>query len=584
MLTDAPFTPWRDDSFLEQESLYALWNKVSWFAAVRPVALLRACRSAGKVASASPKVIDYASPQKWVRYTENCAALPLVHGHKVDDLVRRIDTVTREEVAAAWAAPSLRICDTCIADGIHLRIHQHLAVSYCPLHSKLLRDTCSSCGAALRYCSEKNKAFRCAACGNSLLAGDMIRFALSLEDRRVFAKIHEEACRWLRYLESGIYREHLGYQVIGPSDDWMPYLDVRSLLLEALARAFPQRPSWLARPAAPVGGVSLASVRARTSVVPKSFALGAAVSESIANRLDPPASAGSVASGPRMEREDRLLIAHYQQALQRVANQFHRVIADAHQTCLNVPLLIESGDREDGTFDFAIFSCCPVALGYWLWRKRSGAFFIELVNYGLPGFRRHGLLGVEWKDDLLLYSAERSHLHACLRAANEMTSAWRSARKGAAGLCLDMLAYWRTSRVRTSSAKSDQHYFDLSSRELTFVRVDATTLLKQAGCPGLEPYYRYLRRKLRSVVTYNPRTIQMEAMSMEDQWQARASEQVERLQPMECDWIFYGALVKPQRRFWTHEARHAKACVVDMKISPFEVVQRAVNGRPPAST
>ncbi|AHX16261.1 hypothetical protein CH75_08930 [Dyella jiangningensis] len=206
-----------------------------------------------------------------------------------------------------------------------------------------------------------------------------------------------------------------------------------------------------------------------------------------------------------------------------------------------------------------------------------------MVHYGHPSLRGAGLKNIDGWDDLFLYSIERSHLHTCLLAANAITSIWRGTEGAAAALCLEMLTYWSSSWLYMSSDKGERLFLEPSRRELTFVRVDATHVMKQTVCSGLEPYYRALRRKLRSVSTYNPRTLELETLNMEDQLRARASEEIDHLPPMEYDWIFYDAAGPSQMRLWQCEARRARACMADMKTDPFEFVQRGINSRSAAS-
>src|SRR6185312_13144746 len=387
-----PFAPWRDDAFLAQESVYSLWNKISWFGCQKPTALLHACRRDGGRPFNSPTSMDFVRPEKWLRYIVNTSVLPMVLGESALNFIGHIHRTMAEEVPLEWESKVLRICRTCIADGMHFRIHQHLAVSLCPLHGEPLVEACESCGVKLLNGPGKHQAFCCAMCGQSFLPKGEIRCDISAKERAEVAEILGNVVLWLRSHVHCAYRGHVGNTAYGPLKFSEGPFDSRCLLLDALSNVYPARPSWLARPDRPSVGTSLAKVASPDSSLRRSMHKGrsAFLPPLISSATPDPTRLVRRVTSPQIDR--KFATAHFQQALRRVAACFARRCEGTHRTCLSVPLLLTGvGNLSGKDIDHELFNCCPVAIGFWLWRVRGGAYFSDVASRPSPSFHGEGL-------------------------------------------------------------------------------------------------------------------------------------------------------------------------------------------------
>lgn len=578
----APFAPWRDDAFLAQESVYSLWNKISWFAGVGPTRLLHACRGDGVRTFSSPTSMNFVRPKKWLTYIVDSAVLPQVLGESVFKFIEHIHTTMEEEVPLEWESESLRICRMCIADGVHLRIHQHQAVNLCPLHDEPLFGTCGSCGAELQNGAGKQQAFCCGACGQSLLSKGEIRFGITAKERAEVAEILDNVVLWLRSHVHCVYRGHVGNTAYGPLSFSEGPFDSRRLLLDALADANPARPSWVARPVRQFVGTSIARVAFRDSSLRRSIRKGGSA-------FLPPMRGSAALDRTRLAREvtslqiDRkFATAHFQQALRRVAACFIRRCGDTHRTCLNVPLLLTGVGRLSGNdIDPELFNCCPVAIGFWIWRVRSGDYFSHRVTDPFPSFHGEGLRDLDGISDLLLYALERSHLHACVIAADELTSAYRAMDVNLDSVCwcCEQLRRWMWPEPFQSAEDLERQYLEAGDRSLPFVRVDASHVIGRMGCPGLDPVYRTVRRGHGAMPVYNRRTARIEFRDLKVSVTEFVDDVCKCPQPFGYDWIFFRNTERPWIRLSTFASRRARSLVSDMGIELLNCVDRAIELR-----
>ena len=593
MTLDMPpsFAPWRDDAFLPQESTYALWNKISWFSTLKPKATLSLYAKFKVDVTNTAKRARGGKAAKTAnaaRKFDNAELLPHVLGRNLVEVERDLQDVTWEETPNPWRAIPLRICGSCIADGIHLRIHQHLAVARCPLHDEPLRDTCDACGRQLTSPPGDRRAFCCQSCGHCLLADDMIRFDFDGEFREWVANAHAEVMQWLQYLECGIYRGHLSQ---GRHEAWghdLTHIDGRSLAMEAVGQSCSQLPSWMTRPTRQLKHVSVVSIRSGASPLTNAFEKNAVMDARFARRLNllsaPPVRWGEKS----LSKEHRTLAVHYQQALRRVASVFLRSTGGSHPRCMDTPRLIdrESFDGRHHLFDFEMLSCCPIGLGFWFWRERSGAFFSNLLcdlEEPLVGVTPESLGS---SMDLIFYALERSHLHACVVAAAELVSTWGASQGNPriAKACMDMMWHWETGARYVRQDQLERLYFDPTGLGMTFVRVDAIQLTRHTRCPGHEPFYRSVRQKLGRSYVPNSRTFEIETKDLEDHWQERANELIGSLRPMKYDWVFFSQQKGFQAKHRDRAVRSAEAMADELKIKPYECVDRAINHRAAALT
>ncbi|MDG2538728.1 hypothetical protein P5Y53_13720 [Dyella jiangningensis] len=588
MHADAPpFVPWRDDAFLEQESSYALWNKVAWFSALPTLAIMRhywklKADIATRAKKGGQNLVD-----KRVALVGHHELVPCILGDNILNADRKIGEAMREEVPALWESDALRFCRSCILSGIHLRIHLHLAVSRCPLHDEALCDTCDSCGKRLSSAPGDHQAFRCGACGHGFLSNDMVQFGFTRQFRERVSDAHASVLQWLRYLECGIYREHLGESGRWDLGHALAHIDGRSLLLNAVHKSFSKLPAWMAQPEVRVENASIACIGLKEVRLAEAFRKCTPIGARFAKRMNHLIPRSMVMRGGPVTGDGRTQVAHYRQALRRVASHFLRTAGGSHPQCIDTPLLLdrERHDERRIYIDFELLNCCPIALGFWLWRMRSGTFFSSLV-YGFDG----PLVGVTVETmggsmDLLFYAIERSHLHACVIAANEMLSIYRSKYRmpGVTALCLATLDGWKYGARHILKEELERLYFDPNEQELTFIRMDAMQLMQLVRCPGLEPFYRSVRQKLSATPTFNPKTLEYEDINVKSCWQGRANELISNLRPMDYDWVFFDSWQSSQTRLYHSDIRHARGTAAELKITPFECVDRAINRRADAS-
>lgn len=541
------FVPWRDDALLGEESVYALWNKISWFSAVAPTSLVRCCRWPTKRAQIGPREITYEQPGRWTGYLENPDMLPRIHGRNARDAIDALHELARKEVPGTWASDRLRICEECITEGVHLRIHQHLAVGSCPLHGHLLRSTCKACGAFLPYASVDQKAFCCQVCGSCLLNGGDIRFDIPDEYRSKLARLDREVHQWLRPLSAGTRQEHLRGSAGGELDHPLANADERSFLLTALRSSSAQTPPWLTVPASLDGDFSIAAIRPEETSLIKSFRRAERM-EQWSLREDAQCEEHRQARHNGQEKiKGRVITARYRQAFIRVTSNFLNHIRTDHSQCLDTPYLIAGEWDDDYLFNYEILDCCPIALGFWLWRKRVGMHFTNMA-YMRPDqyFHNAGITSVGGCLDLLLYALGRSDLHACVLVAHQCSEHWKTTRDEAPSL--RMLNQWRRGKTQLETRKSEWLDFGPYQSGVTFVRTDATRLIKRTVCSGREPYYKSLRRKLRSVPYVNRRKMKVEYLNMEHTWEEQAYAQVDPFEPMNNDWVFLKDKQCPPRR------------------------------------
>lgn len=572
------FVPWRDDALLDEESVYALWNKISWFSAVAPTSLVRGCRFPTSRTQIGPREVTYEHPGRWTEYLENAVMLPRIRGRNARDAIDALYELARKEVPSIWASDRLRICEECISEGVHLRIHQHLAVGRCPLHGHLLRSTCKTCGASLPYASTDQKAFCCQACGSCLLNGGDIRFDISHKYRLGLARLDSEARQWLRPLSAGMNREHLVGIAGGGLDHPLSNVDVRSLLLTALRSSSAQTPPWLTAPTSLDGDFSIAAMRPEETSLIKSFQRAKCIGEWNLREGSQHREHRKTLHNKQEEIKERAITARYRQALMRVTANFLKRICPYHTQCLDTPYLVVGEWDEDYPYNYEVMGCCPIALGFWLWRKRAARHFSSMA-YLRPDeyFHDIGITRVGGSLDLLFYALGRSDLHACILVAHQCSEHWRTT--GDEYSSLSALNEWRKRKASLGAWVSSYLDFGSGLHELTFLRIDVSRLIERPLCPGREPYYRSLRRKLREFRYVNRTSLRIEYLDLENTWESEALEQADPFRPMNDDWVFLKADQFPLRHGGGRLAHFARVELTHGNENHFACVNSAINLR-----
>lgn len=569
------FTPWRDDALLAEESIYALWSKISWFSVVAPTKLVRACRT-GPGHRAAPSEIVYSDPSKWLDYLENGLMLPRIGGEPAQDVMATLARCTHTEIPWDWAAEVLRTCEACIAEGIHLRVHQHLAVSHCPLHGHVLRSACDACGKTRPYTSKRQRAFCCEVCGYCWLTGGEIRFGFSEQFRTKLGTLCKGVHEWLRPLGAGVHRAL--FDSLRPRDLGrdVSFPDGHSMLLAGIRNSSSQIPPWILDPALSEGEISIASVLPYGMSLRRSITRAQAVDRWV---LRERALMQEVTAPSEQKKSgSHSLATRYHQAFKRVTANFLHAIRDSHSECLDTPNLISPSYRCQDGFKQDILSCCPVALGFWLWRKRGGMYFTDLVARADSYLHEAGLTHVSGSLDLLFYSLERSDLHACVLVAQACSSL--ALETGSATLACARLEQWHNGRRYFFQAKPVWLDFEAGGNGMTFVRVDASRFMAQVTCPGLEPFHESLRHRLRATPLFDYSTMTTIYVNIEEIWPQRAAEKIALLEPLEGDWIFFHSPKRaPDMRRDRFETCRAINNLSDSKHNLYQCVDSAIELR-----
>lgn len=506
------FVPWRDDVLLPDESVYAAWSKIAWFVAIPPAKLVRLCRATDKPwTPLAPARIRYGAPREWTGYLEKDALLPRLGGRPVRDALEDLDLLSQREVTKPWRSEVLRVCDECIHFGIHLRIHQHLAVARCPIHNTPMRSRCRSCDAVLGYeVRYAVPAFACEQCGGSLLnGGDPRPRPENWLGARAEAQI-EDAKEWLMSLDTefsyacGIGRLQL------PHDHQLRVASGASVYAGAALNAALNPPRWAQ--SYDVAGVKVGLRHFQLS--------GSEMAHT------PPLSQGGISDSPGSDVHGmgwhEVGFVNRQRALRRVTSAFLRAHRRHHTECLDIPLHIFGGaDVLKDPHRHELFDCCPVAVGFWIWRMLSE----RSLGLSLP--RSH-----ERQIDRLLYCLERSRLHFMILVAQLCST---NALGGHHDESLEVIeALFRDCREPWSAVNHRPRLYGSRDKYLTYVHLDATALIEKAVCSGAAPYIRSLKRRLRDMVSVRPPYY----IDLESEWERHQLKPGEPFTEMKGDWVF----------------------------------------------
>lgn len=538
------FIPWCDGVFLDEESIYALWNKIAWFHGISPVRLARLARLLPKAAVA-PKQISYRRAENWIPYLADSAILPRVRDDSARGALVKLHDLSCYEVPDGWSANALRICERCMAQGIHLRIHQHLAVARCPIHDSELRTTCPTCELPLSYTSTTEMAFTCNACRHCFLAKGDIRLGFTNWERAYIKNLCNEVLGWLRPLNADVHR-NCDERSLASVDHALVRTGGRPFLLAAIRNSSAQPPTWLMTPESMDGEIRIASIHpyevARVEAMRKAHLVERwSVCKGSQNQ-----HGGWILSPPDCKRRQKEIskdaldsLNHcYHLAFRRVTAIFLKTAKQLGHDCLESPALITPDeDSLDEAKENDLLGCCPLALGFYLWRKWSRAFYWRSLGMQDSFFRQAGLTEAAENLDLLFYSLERSNLHASIMAAHECSRRWRE--NGAVADLSWTLWPYGGGWVFHQNPRSEWLDFEGDGQALTFIRVDATQLIHRVTCPGMTPLHESVRRTFRNIKIFNTRALKMETLNKEDLWEEVVKARMAKLKPMEEDVVFF---------------------------------------------
>ncbi|KRD79739.1 hypothetical protein ASE43_02230 [Lysobacter sp. Root983] len=356
-------------------------SKVVWFQGLTPPQYVNACSSGHRVAA-----VNWEEPEHWLHRLCNPSLMPNVQGMSLKTWIAQAQALESRDLPGDWRSSLLRVCPRCLAAGIHLRVHQHLALTTCHLHGIALRTICHHCRWPLsKQFLGRTPAFCCATCCKPLTAGDVFGQPRPPSQRHKVADATARLMPSLRILE----------RFMAPSEEGdSPWgLRVDAVCIEAEQNRLHH------------------AVRRR---------LGPQ-----AQVTTEPAPAGAV-PGPAGEECESF--EEYRAAAAHVARWFLRTRGPVHSRCLDGPYVLmgENLTRPWVGHD-RFLRCCPVAIGFWCWRQTLG---LGIERYAA---RTDPPMSIDRTVVLALYKALKSHLQYCLYVAQEVTSQrasqWQQSRR-----------------------------------------------------------------------------------------------------------------------------------------------------------
>lgn len=176
-------------------------------------------------------------------------------------------------------------------------------------------------------------------------------------------------------------------------------------------------------------------------------------------------------------------------SLRRVTSMFLRRTSSSHSQCLDTPAATYALYGTSHKLHDELLQCCPVALGFWLWRKAASKdpFFRRVLL--LPNLRLADI-------DRILFATSRSHLHYCIYAACRMAIRTTQRRREGDSALLEAIGKdsdWIPLMTNIN------RYLPCTFSEsgwLDHLRVSVDDLIRTVKCPGARPF-------LRSLVRYN---------------------------------------------------------------------------------
>lgn len=451
-MTSKRIVPWRDDCLLPEESLYSVISKIAWFQAMPPLRYLSTIlgRSYAEGLVLGPN-------EKWLSNIRDHHMAPDVGGLPFADGIAEWLLTEKVDTPIAWRSRSLRVCDHCLADGVHLRIHQDLAVHKCPLHMEPLHSTCGHCFGHLTLSyARRTEAFCCPRCSAPLTAGHVFGMPRPETQRQAVQTA-------VRAVRSSVLKVR---KIIGPHVDSVlrpsssgSCANMSHLRLDSVCAQAGVHPA-LRRLHIPKVELKTESVKFRTAD-------------------DRAAHPGGLIEACSM--------AEFQLAMSCIVRWFVKAKGRSHGQCLDSPLRMFGPDFGLSIRNAQdILGCCPVATGFWLWRlsncRQLERYLRQPPSEDAP-IRRHRLL--------ILYKALKSHLHYCLHVAQRMLHTDLRHLD-------DQLRVQALHRVWAMSVE-DLQFSTLRSVSSTLVRYEMQWRWMDVPCDGFVAYATRLRRQCQEV-------------------------------------------------------------------------------------
>lgn len=506
---------------MPEESDYAVLNKAAWFVALPPVIFARRCRSAatGK-ASAYPQFLNLCGNRSNSRYFAGSNLAPAINGKPFSDYLIEVEMATEKEIPPLQRASCLRYCALCIREGIHLRLHQHLAIATCLIHNQPLASDCQRCRKLLSTTLISGQSsFSCEHCNESLIKNDRMAISHACGTRESAKSASEQFLAWRRKSIDWVDVECGAHHIKLPERHPLQQLTTRALVWEAACRASPP-PGFIKRVPFPGVGIGIRCLDLRS---------GRKGSASTAAHF-------SQAEIQPFRHDERRYVDRYGLALRRVTTVFLRRYRRKHNNCLDGPYRMFGRRYDDETsHPEELLNCCPVAIGFWLWRLQASKDFIFEV------LRTHLDVNNCGNMDLLFYGLARSHLHRLIYSAWQCVTGRGSGASTSQLALADLLHFGGY----TAQRLKDEMGLDTSAY---YMRFDASSAIDRMACRGNRGYVERLRRQLRAVTVYG-RKFPFPVIDLEHTWEERQAVQEYPFAHMKHDGVFVSSKHKEQREW-----------------------------------
>ena len=186
------YLPWADDALVRGESLYAVLNKLAWFAGRGPLQLIRDLKATvAKPSPTSPQYIDFVSTAEIWKGVATLPQMPLIHGLRLGEYIDKGRFDSAHGYNRCRSHNALRYCQACMSAGMHFDVTQLEFIEHCPHHKTRIISHCSACGSTTPYsCIPGQDAFSCESCKGSFLSNGLTDLRANLRDRRKIAQEH----------------------------------------------------------------------------------------------------------------------------------------------------------------------------------------------------------------------------------------------------------------------------------------------------------------------------------------------------------------------------------------------------------
>ena len=378
------FVPWRDDCILPEESMYSIFSKVAWFQTLPPAKYWRDCRL--PIRRGYPVLaLDLSENQGWTAWLNNEPIMPRVQGCQLRVWMNHLAAQQAQEIPYYWRSWDLRVCDRCLNEGVHLRLHQHMGLSRCHVHGTLLRHLCKHCGKSLQLLyGTKTEAFCCSHCTKPLAPQSVFGQPRREAQRQRVEQATEQVRLPLRALEQ------LGNHIDARCAFGLLWaMSMKCVLLECIHLHIPAHPA-LRRWRWPNAAITTEALAAGQPTQPS------------------PEVTAAFERGTSLE----LQIAACQ-----VARWFLLTKGEQHTQCLDVPTgMFGASFSAKVERPEDLLTCCPVAVGFWFWRLSFG----QDINVSATDRQDFMDSKPNHRLVLILYKALKSHLQYCLYVAMQI--------------------------------------------------------------------------------------------------------------------------------------------------------------------